>query len=248
MYDRLQQAFPGQPLFKDVDTIPGGVDYRRSIVDAIASSQAFLLIIGPDWMGRRPDGSYRIADPSDWCRAEVEAALVRGIPVLPVLVRGATMPDIGAVVPALADVAYQNARVVRADPDFRVDMERVIRDLERVARLRPADPTSSNPTDRASAPRAKGYYADPLTADRPFEGWSRPVQGYVYRWRPYLSGLIMVLGGLALNLVLIGYASQNSAGAQTGAFIAVFLLTMAEWIAGFIVVVVNRRKIPRAWR
>jgi hypothetical protein len=229
MYDRLQQMFPRDTIFKDVDAIPGGVDYRQSIIGAIASSQAFLLVIGPDWMGRQPDGSYRIADPSDWCRVEVETALAQGIPVLPVLVRNASMPDIGAVVPSLADVAYQNARVVRADPDFRVDMERVIRDIERAASLHPFDASSSKPTNPASAAaQAKGYYADPLTMDRPFEGWSRPLQGYVYRWRPYFSGVILLLGGLALNIILIIYAiqPQNSSVAQTGAFIVVILLTL----------------------
>jgi len=208
------------------------------------------VIIGPDWMGRQPDGSYRIADPSDWCRLEVETALAQGIPVLPVLVRNASMPDIGAVVPSLGDVAYQNARVVRADPDFRVDMERMIRDLQRVAFLHPSDTSPSNPTNSATSPHGKGYYADPLTSDRPFEGWSRPVRGYVYRWRPYVSGVILLLGGLALNFIMISYASQsqNSSVAQTGAFIVAFLLTLVVWIAGFIVILTSRRKIPRTWR
>jgi hypothetical protein len=243
-------VFPGDTIFKDVDAIPGGVDYRRSIFDAIASSQAFLLIIGPDWMGRQPDGFYRIADPSDWCRVEVETALAQGVPVLPVLVRNASMPDIGAVVPSLADVAYQNARVVRADPDFRVDMERVIRDLERVASLHPSDTSSSNLTISATSPHGKGYYADPLTSDRPFEGWSRPVRGYVYRWRLYFSGAILLLGGLALNFTMISYASlrQNSSVAHSGFFLVAFLLTLAAWIVGFLVMLTSRRKIPRAWR
>jgi len=39
IYDRLQQVLPGDTIFKDVDAIPGGVDYRQSIIDAIASSR-----------------------------------------------------------------------------------------------------------------------------------------------------------------------------------------------------------------
>jgi hypothetical protein len=53
---------------------------------------AMVVVIGPGWRGaederRRP----RLEDPEDYVRREVEAALNRGIPTIPVLVRDAVM-------------------------------------------------------------------------------------------------------------------------------------------------------------
>jgi hypothetical protein len=51
-----------------------------------------IAIIGPNWLGTQDDGPRRLDDPDDWVRLEVEAAISRGIRVIPVLVDGARMP------------------------------------------------------------------------------------------------------------------------------------------------------------
>ena len=48
------------------------------------------------------DGSRRLDDPADFVRMEVEAALSRDIPVVPVLVQGATLPRKEDLPPSLA--------------------------------------------------------------------------------------------------------------------------------------------------
>jgi hypothetical protein len=64
-------------------------------------------------------------------RLEVEGALRRQIPVIPLLVQGAQLPTSDDLPPSLAAITYQNARYVRPDPDFHRDMQLVLRDLSR---------------------------------------------------------------------------------------------------------------------
>lgn len=96
IYDRLIQQFDRESVFKDVDSIPFGVDFRRYLDEQVARCQVFLAVIGRDWMKTRGGkGKSRLEDPRDFVRIEIESALKRGIPVIPVLVRGASIPAAG---------------------------------------------------------------------------------------------------------------------------------------------------------
>ena len=57
-------------------------------------------------------------------------ALQRGIPVIPVLVDGVEVPDEKDLPQSLANLAYRNAIMVRTDPDFHHDMDRLVRGIE----------------------------------------------------------------------------------------------------------------------
>jgi hypothetical protein len=116
-------------LFKDVDSIPLGLDFRDDINRAIARSAVLLAVIGPRWLEPAEGGGARVHDPADHLRLEIEAALGRGIPVIPVLVNGATMPAAAQLPESLLPLVYRNAIEVRADPDFHHDADRLIRGI-----------------------------------------------------------------------------------------------------------------------
>lgn len=60
----------------DIDTIKPGQDFRRVIAEAVASCDAFVALIGPEWLTAGDDLSgRRLDDPSDWVRLEIKAAL-----------------------------------------------------------------------------------------------------------------------------------------------------------------------------
>ena len=82
-------------------------------------------MIGPDWCDKSKAGD-RLEDPHDHVRIEIEAALHRDIPVIPILVRRATMPDEKDLPEKICDLAYRNGISVRADPDFHQDITRLI--------------------------------------------------------------------------------------------------------------------------
>lgn len=130
IYDRLIQVFP-QSVFRDVDSIPLGVDFRTYLDEQVAKCDVFLAVIGRDWMkakGRK--GKSRLEDPGDFVRIEIESALKRQIPVIPVLVQGAKIPLAERLPASIQDVSYRNGIVVRPDPDFHKDMDRLIAHLK----------------------------------------------------------------------------------------------------------------------
>jgi hypothetical protein len=74
--------------------------FLHSIEESLADCGVFLVVIGPTWASIKPDndpsGLRRLDIPSDLVRQEVATALNKAsqLPVIPVLVRGASMPTV----------------------------------------------------------------------------------------------------------------------------------------------------------
>ena len=67
----------------------------------------------------------------DYVRIEIESALARDIPVIPVLVQKASMPPEEALPESLRELSYRNGISISNDPHFHADMTRLIKNLER---------------------------------------------------------------------------------------------------------------------
>jgi hypothetical protein len=133
IYDRLVKRFGKAAVFKDVDSIPLSADFRMVIDNSLSSCQVFLAVIGQDWLTLTEDnGGRRLDNPRDYVRLEIEMALERGIPIIPVLVRRATMPSSTDLPLAIRSLEYCNGISVRSDPDFHRDMDRLIEQIERL--------------------------------------------------------------------------------------------------------------------
>ena len=132
IYDRLTGKFGRDPIFKDVDSIPLGLDFKEYLDARVSECSVLLAIIGDRWLDAR-DGTkkLRLQDPTDFVRIEIESALARGIPVIPLLVRGARMPAPERLPEPLQKLAYRNGIEIRSDPDFHRDMDRLISALEK---------------------------------------------------------------------------------------------------------------------
>jgi hypothetical protein len=72
----------------DVDHIPAGVDFVSHLNKQVAACDAFLAVIGPNWLDARHGWTRRIDNPEDFVAIEIAAALKRNILVIPVLVDG----------------------------------------------------------------------------------------------------------------------------------------------------------------
>jgi hypothetical protein len=125
--DRLVAHYGTDSVFRDIESIPLGIDYRKYISGALASTDILLAIVGPQWAGRTSDGDTRIQHESDLVRIEVETALQKGIPVVPVLVGNATMPHPSDLPVGLHDFSYRNAVKVDALEDFDDQVTRLMR-------------------------------------------------------------------------------------------------------------------------
>ncbi len=130
IYDRLSTEFGREHVYKDVDTIPLGVDFREHINKLVAHCDVVLAIIGRQWLTVADgDDRRRLEDERDPVRLEIVAALNREIPVVPVLVGGSTVPPAEDLPEDIADLAYRNGAAVRPDPDFHKDVDRLIAGL-----------------------------------------------------------------------------------------------------------------------
>lgn len=131
IYDRLRERFGKDAVFKDVDSIPLGVSFHDYIASVIRQCAVELVVIGPRWVSiTSDDGRPRLAHADDNVRIEVEAGLTREIPVIPVLVQNASIPDRAQLPESLRELPGKNGLPVRRDPDFDTDMHRLIRQLE----------------------------------------------------------------------------------------------------------------------
>ncbi len=94
IYDRLKSSLGRESVFIDVDNIPAGRDFVEVLSERVGRCDALVALIGRNWLiSADKDNQRRLDDPNDFVRIEIEAALERNVPVIPVLVDGATMPQ-----------------------------------------------------------------------------------------------------------------------------------------------------------
>jgi hypothetical protein len=76
IFDRLIAHYGKDAIFRDIDDIPPGIDFRVHINQTLLKTHILLSIVGPQWLGMASDGSAdRIQEESDPVRVEVETAL-----------------------------------------------------------------------------------------------------------------------------------------------------------------------------
>ncbi|MGE3507933.1 MAG: TIR domain-containing protein [Vicinamibacterales bacterium] len=131
IYDRLVEHFGRRHVFKDVDSIRPGLDFRLHIQKELQGCQVAVVVIGDRWLSELgQSGMTRLLEPNDWVRLELEAVLQRGIPTIPALVKGASVPKEHELPSSIASLSYRAAVVVRSDPDFHRDVDRLIAGIE----------------------------------------------------------------------------------------------------------------------
>jgi hypothetical protein len=154
IYDRVAQKVGRENVFLDVDNIDPGVDWFDALNERVAACDALIAVIGRNWVAADKHNRRRIDDPDDFVRIEIEAALKRGVRVIPVLVDGALMPKTSDLPESLRGFARrQNIEI--SHTRFETDVERLTRVLASILeppRPRQVDKTEGAlPADRKSA-------------------------------------------------------------------------------------------------
>src|SRR5882672_472882 len=127
LFDQLQDVFPRDRLFMDVDSIPPGRDFVRVLDEQVAQCDVLLAVIGKSWLDARDQhGVRRLDKPDDFVRIEIESALKQNKLVIPVLVHDARMPSADELPPAIRPLARRNA-VRLTHERFRSDTEGLIK-------------------------------------------------------------------------------------------------------------------------
>ena len=114
----------------DVSAIAVGTDFVDQVERAISTSDASLMVIGPDWLGAADaEGRRRLDDPEDHVRSEVRFALASPNPVVPVLVGDASLPTEDELPDDISHLARRQAVELR-DETWSEDIEMLVRRLE----------------------------------------------------------------------------------------------------------------------
>jgi TIR domain/NACHT domain len=206
LHDRLVAQFGDARVFLDIDWIKPGVDFMQVITEAIARSRVLLVIIGPRWLAAEGEGSRRLDRPDDPVGVELETAFRRGLRVIPLLLDGATMPQVGDLPDALAGLARLNALKL-AYQSARSDLARLAEAL--ADELGIIAPTSGLPTVESvvglgpeSLPRRSVDWAAPVHAGRDAEQRGRLLGRLSRTYTEYLDQSVVHDAILELQLEL----------------------------------------------
>jgi hypothetical protein len=125
----LTQYLGENSVFRDVDSIRLGKDFRTSIDDAVGRCRILLAVIGPYWLDpNKPVGQRRVDSTDDWPRIEIESALQRHKLVVPVLLDDTKFPRDGLLPASLQELPYLQGMALRED-SFASDIEALVKRL-----------------------------------------------------------------------------------------------------------------------
>ncbi|HRX83231.1 MAG TPA: formylglycine-generating enzyme family protein, partial [Pirellulaceae bacterium] len=110
----------------DVNSLWLGDGFTSYLNKQVSPCDALLVVIGDGWATRRLDAA------ADIVQAEVCLAAKLGIPVIPVLVDRASMPELGDLPLHLKTLVRFNAAEVRLGRDYQSHLELLVQGLDRV--------------------------------------------------------------------------------------------------------------------
>lgn len=154
----LTERFGQDTVFIDFDSLNLGRNFITQLRQTISRCRIVLTVIGPDWLNATDSqGNRRLENPKDVVRFEIETALQHRIPIVPLLVRGASMPEEAELPTTMADFAHQNGIEIRADPDFDIDVGRLIERLARDFDIEPIQPIGGRQPKTAALPHTSPF-------------------------------------------------------------------------------------------
>ena len=166
--DRLRKEFGDEAVFTDVDNLALGVDFRTVLDQTVAKCHILLAVIGDNWIKvKNEDGKLRLHDPADFVRIEIESALQRNIPVIPLLVAGTKMPTEDELPDSLRNLAFRNGTQIRPAPHFHTDMDRLIKNLNSHLRSIQAEEQDETQAPVTSPAMRKGEHRQSLADVNP---------------------------------------------------------------------------------
>jgi hypothetical protein len=200
LFADLAGHFGDDAVFMDVAAIEPGRDFRRAIDQHVASCGVLLAMIGKRWVDAKDEsGRRRLDDPMDFVRLETASALKRDIPVIPVLVHGASMPRADQLPPDLTELAYRNG-VELTHARWNSDVQVLIKALSPHVEVRP-EGVAGTKAEAANALPGKARRRDSARpSDQPGVAGTAPERPATRSLRP-----IVAVSLVAVALAFGGY-------------------------------------------
>jgi hypothetical protein len=130
IHEAFAREVSRENVFMDVVSISPGANFRKLLKDWVAQCDVLLALIGPDWINATDPltGKRRLENPSDFVRIEIGEALARDIPVVPVLLDGAPLPDADQLPGDLKELCDRQAEFIEYRT-FDTDVQSLIKKL-----------------------------------------------------------------------------------------------------------------------
>ncbi len=128
---KLDLHYAAGQVFLDTSEIQPGADWPETLRQIARKAKAMLVCIGPDWLRAADPKTFRrrLDDPKDWVRLEIETALANSdCLVIPVLLRGASLPEADALPESLVKLVDCQRHIIRPG-DWDEDLQRLLRVL-----------------------------------------------------------------------------------------------------------------------
>lgn len=126
LVDQLKSRF-GDQVFLDVESIRPGANFHQVIEETFAKCGAVIVLIGKRWR-ERDESMPPFGDSTDVITQEIRIAMESKLPIVPVLVDGASMPAESSLPPSFANLSKLNAIDLR-HTSFERDMQAVSEEL-----------------------------------------------------------------------------------------------------------------------
>jgi hypothetical protein len=206
IYDAFSRGLPRENIFMDVDTIRPGVDFVRVLEGWVQQCEVLLVLMAENWVNSTdPKSSKRRLDnPKDFVRIEIRGALTRDIPVVPVLLDGAELPNEAELPDDIKPLLNRHAEFV----DYRTfdtDVQRLIKKLGIVGDIN--QPTISGNVVETAREAPVNLNARGSTKESELEhDLSSKVQetrprGKLARWLTTVVAVVVAIGSLAAVLI-----------------------------------------------
>lgn len=136
IHDHLRRALGDDRVFIDVAGLRPGDDFRQVIAERLAGAALMVVLIGPGW-----NSEGRAGEAQDFVNIEIALALQAQLPLLPVLVRGATMPASQEMAPEIRELANFNAMQLTLDYNAEEQLARLVGTVRHLAAERATPPS-----------------------------------------------------------------------------------------------------------
>lgn len=210
--DYLDDAFGADHVFKDVDDIPAGADFRKVIGKELMDSSVVLIIIGKQYLKLKgADGNVRIFSEDDYVNIEVSTALAfrNQKMVVPVLVDGANMPGHSQLPDNLKELAFLNA-VSISHHNWKGSVQKLISEIQKHRGELEEEPshteTKQNKQQGSTITKTQAAYL----AAKAKKSKSAPAPK-----RNTLATVLSVFGGLFLLMIVVAIAIPSFLDEET---------------------------------
>ncbi len=154
IYAHLAKTFGPQRVLMDIHEDRQRSDLRQAVEAALDRVAVAIAVIGNDWISSRHGswprmGQRRIDDETDIVRIELETALTRGVPVIPVLVERAPLPEPSELPMPLGAMLHRPPAEVRPGDELGPSLKKL---QSYVEGLLPANGTGAVTAASASSP------------------------------------------------------------------------------------------------